>query len=150
MRSIEVSVDGRAKPVHVAVAVIINDSAQVLLTRRHEHSHQGGLWEFPGGKLEPGESPGEALRRELLEELALEVQTHEPLLQIEHDYGDKQVLLDVHRVTAFSGQPRPCEGQPMSWVSCAALRDYEFPAANEPIVAALVAALNDGIRKSTT
>jgi 8-oxo-dGTP diphosphatase len=130
-------VNDGAKLVHVAVAVITNDKAEVLLTRRHSQSHQGGLWEFPGGKLEAGESLAEALRRELLEELDLDVQAHEPLLQIQHDYGDKQVLLDVHRVTAFSGQPRPCEGQPMCWVSSTALSDYEFPAANKPIVAAL-------------
>ena len=123
--------------VHVAVAVVTNTAAEILLTRRHQHSHQGGLWEFPGGKVEANEDLADALRRELREELAIDVLEHQPLMRIEHDYGDKQVLLDVHRVTAFRGEPRPCEGQPMRWVASSSLADYAFPAANRPIVAAL-------------
>ncbi|WP_439101827.1 8-oxo-dGTP diphosphatase MutT [Congregibacter sp.] len=124
--------------VHVAVAVIRNDKDQVLLTQRHPDSHQGGLWEFPGGKLEAGEGLVEGLARELQEELGIKVLRHEPLLRIDHDYGDKQVLLDVHCVTEFAGHPAPCEGQPMRWVSLAELGDYAFPEANGPIVRAIV------------
>jgi 8-oxo-dGTP diphosphatase len=120
--------------VHVAVAVIVNERGEVLLTRRHPESHQGGFWEFPGGKVESGESLAAALKREIAEEIALEVLEHTPLIQIEHDYGDRQVLLDVHRVNRFSGDPRPCEGQPMRWVALSALQDYAFPEANRPIV----------------
>jgi 8-oxo-dGTP diphosphatase len=79
-----------------------------------------------------------ALRRELREELAIAVEAHEPLIVIEHDYGDKQVRLDVHCVTAFTGEPRPCEGQPMAWVARAELANYAFPAANAPIVERLM------------
>ncbi|EED33840.1 mutator MutT protein [gamma proteobacterium NOR5-3] len=122
----------------MAVAVIFQ-ADQILLTKRHAHSHQGGLWEFPGGKLEPGESLAEALKRELLEEVGIEVLSHHPLLLIEHDYGDKQVLLDVHSVTAFAGEPQAREGQPMRWVSVPQLVDYEFPTANGAIVRSLVA-----------
>lgn len=138
MPSTEADCPPVASTVHVAVAVILNDRDEVLLTRRHQDSHQGGFWEFPGGKLEAGEDTGAALRREIYEEIALEVLAHEALLQVEHDYGDRRVLLDVHRVTAFSGEPRPCEGQPMCWVPLSALHDYAFPAANEPIVDCLM------------
>ncbi|MFK8042219.1 8-oxo-dGTP diphosphatase MutT [Congregibacter sp.] len=129
--------DDVAALVHVAVAVILGDHEQVLLTQRHANSHQGGLWEFPGGKLEPGESLSSALIRELREELGIEVSAHYALLQIEHDYGDKRVLLDVHCVTEFDGEPSPCEGQPMRWVDVTELGDYAFPQANEPILRAL-------------
>lgn len=124
--------------VHVAVAVIRNARGEVLLTQRHPDSHQGGLWEFPGGKIEADEGLAEGLARELQEELGIKVLHHEPMLRIEHDYGDKQVLLDVHSVTEFAGQPSPCEGQPMRWVDPADLGDYAFPEANGPIVRAIV------------
>ncbi len=133
--------DGNTDPtspvVHVAVAVIFGEDGQILLTQRHADSHQGGLWEFPGGKLESGESLAQALSRELREELGIEVMRHHALLRVEHDYGDKRVLLDVHSVTAFEGQPTPCESQPMRWVSVAELKDYAFPVANQAIVSAL-------------
>ncbi|MFT4769677.1 MAG: 8-oxo-dGTP diphosphatase [Glaciecola sp.] len=124
--------------VHVAVAVIFDADQKILLTKRHADSHQGGLWEFPGGKVEPGESLAKALKRELQEELGIDILTHHSLLRIEHDYGDKRVLLDVHSVTAFAEQPKPREGQPMRWVRISELVDYEFPKANGAIVSALI------------
>ncbi|WOJ94943.1 8-oxo-dGTP diphosphatase MutT [Congregibacter variabilis] len=127
-----------APVVHVAVAVIFNADQQILLTKRHASSHQGGLWEFPGGKLEAGERLGDALKRELQEELGIDVLSHHSLLRVEHDYGDKQVLLDVHSVTGFTGQPRAREGQPMRWVSVTELVDYDFPKANVAIVNVLL------------
>ena len=129
-----------SKTVHVAVAVVVDSDGQVLITQRHKDSHQGGLWEFPGGKVEPGESLAQALSREILEELDIRVVAHSPLIEIAHDYGDKQVLLDVHRVTEFSGIPRPMESQPLRWVPTGSLKDYEFPAANVAIIDALLAA----------
>lgn len=126
------------RSVLVAVAVILNGEQEVLLTRRHATSHQGGLWEFPGGKVESEESLAEGLARELREELGISVHSHHPLIRVEHDYGDKRVVLDVHCVTAFANEPTPCEGQPMRWVSISKLEDYEFPAANRPIVEALM------------
>lgn len=124
--------------VHVAVGVIVDARRQILLTRRPDHVHQGGLWEFPGGKVEAGETLSKALKRELLEELAIAPLRTTPLLEIHHDYGDKAVRLDVHVVWEYSGEPEAREGQPMAWVDVSALTDYDFPAANEPIVAALV------------
>jgi 8-oxo-dGTP diphosphatase len=124
-------------PLHVAVAVVQDDDGRVLLSRRAPASHQGGLWEFPGGKLEPGETLMRALRREIEEELGLIVHRHSPLIQVRHDYPDRSVLLDVHRIDAYSGTAEGREGQPLAWVRPAEMADYPMPAADRPIVSAL-------------
>lgn len=132
------------KLVHVAVAVIEreSDSREIFVAKRPDHVHQGGLWEFPGGKVEQGESVLRALQRELKEELAIELDLEdpqsmpEPLIKIRHDYGDKCVLLDVWRVRHFDGEPRGAEGQAVQWVAVEALSNLAFPAANKPIVQA--------------
>lgn len=126
-----------ARLIHVAAGVILGADDAVLLALRPADKHQGGLWEFPGGKVEPGESVQAALARELLEELDLQVDACEPLLVTEHDYGDKQVRLDVWLVTQHRGEPTGREGQALAWVAVADLSDYAFPAANLPIVTAL-------------
>ncbi len=126
------------KVVHVAVGVVEDDRGRVLITRRSDHAHQGGLWEFPGGKVEADETVQQALGRELREELGIEPEALAPLIRIPHDYGDKRVLLDVWRVQAFAGTPAALEGQPMIWVAPSELHDYAFPAANHPISNALV------------
>jgi len=125
------------KSIHVAAAAIRNQSGQVLLSMRHPDSHQGSLWEFPGGKLEADESVDHALRRELREELGIQVTEHRPLIRIRHDYSDRRVLLDVHLVTAWEGEPRGLENQPLRWVAAADLNAYPMPAADSPIVRAL-------------
>ncbi|SDT93336.1 Nudix family hydrolase [Halopseudomonas salegens] len=124
----------RAQRIHVVAAVIRNHQQQILLARRPEHAHQGGLWEFPGGKLEQGESPYAGLCRELHEELGIQVSQARPLLDISHDYPDKQIRLDVWLVEAFSGEPHGAEGQPVRWVNQQELAQYPLPAANVPIV----------------
>jgi 8-oxo-dGTP diphosphatase len=123
--------------VHVAVGVISDGQNKILLARRPAHVHQGGLWEFPGGKVEAGETVQQALCRELLEELAIEVQQCQPLLTVVHDYADKSVLLDVWWVSQFSGIPLGREGQPLCWVAGVELRGLEFPKANQAIIAAV-------------
>lgn len=124
--------------VEVAVGVILDPAGeQVLLSRRADDAHQGGLWEFPGGKREDAETIEAALARELREELAITVTACDPLLRIEHDYSDKSVALDVWLVTAFEGDPQPVEAQPLRWVAIEALHELPFPAANTPIVEAL-------------
>jgi 8-oxo-dGTP diphosphatase len=95
--------------IHVVAAVIYGNSNQILIARRAAHLHQGGLWEFPGGKLEANESPYQGLVRELTEELDIRVTSATPFIQVSHDYTDKQVLLDVWQVTAFVGQARGAE-----------------------------------------
>jgi len=124
--------------VHVAAGVILNSSKQVLLALRPKNKHQGGLWEFPGGKVEAGEAVETALARELLEEVNLTVLACEPLLVSEHNYGDKHVKLDVWLVTRHAGDAHGCEGQHVEWVAIADLPTLEFPAANHPIVSALL------------
>ncbi|MDY6984170.1 MAG: 8-oxo-dGTP diphosphatase MutT [Pseudomonadota bacterium] len=126
-----------ASRIHVVAGVILNDAGEVLLALRPKHKHKGGLWEFPGGKVEAGESPRAALARELLEEIALIVEQAEPFLMIDHDYGDKHVTLDVWRVTRFSGTPHGREGQEIAWVPVVGLENYQFPEANAAIVTAL-------------
>lgn len=123
--------------VHVAVGVVLNDRREVLVALRPEDSHQGGLWEFPGGKVEDGESVEAALARELHEELAIVVQSCTRLLQISHSYSDKSVLLDVWRIERFSGTPEGREGQPIAWRPLSSLREVDFPKANERIIRAL-------------
>jgi len=123
--------------VHVAIAVIINAEKEVLLALRQTHQHQGGLWEFPGGKVEEGESVFDALRREIKEELAVTILTAKPLIKIAHDYNDKSVLLDVWTVEEFTGQAQGCEGQRFRWCRIIDLVDDDFPAANSSIIKAL-------------
>ena len=123
--------------IHVAAAALADGEGRVLLTRRPDHVHQGGLWEFPGGKLEPDESVAGGLARELHEELGIRVEASEPLIRVRHDYGDRRILLDVHRVLRFSGVPHGREGQRMRWVHPDAMRLDELPAADRPIVLAL-------------
>lgn len=123
--------------VHVAVAAIPNDLGEYLLTRRPDHVHQGGLWEFPGGKVEADESVEVALARELREELGITPREWAPLIRIRHSYPDKQVLLDVFRVMQFSGEPHGCEGQPFAWVAPTNFGAYPLPEANRSIADAL-------------
>jgi 8-oxo-dGTP diphosphatase len=123
----------------VAVGVITNAAGEVLVARRHEHLHQGGLWEFPGGKVAAGESVLEALARELHEELGIRVEDAAPLLSIEHDYPERSVRLEVWHVLAFSGTAHGREGQPLRWLPVTALDPADFPAANAPIIEAIQA-----------
>jgi len=122
---------------HVAVAAISNQQGRILLTQRPDHVHQGGRWEFPGGKIEPGEDVMTALKRELNEELDIVVQQASPLIRIHHDYSDRSVLLDVWRVREFSGKAYGRENQPLEWVAVDQLSTFNFPEANRPIIKAL-------------
>ncbi len=125
------------KPIHVAVAVITNAVGEIFIARRPNHVHQGGLWEFPGGKIEPGESVAQALNRELREELGVSAKRACPLIQIAHSYPDKHVVLDVWCVAELDGEPHGREGQPVRWVAPDHLNRIEFPKANTPIVTAV-------------
>lgn len=123
--------------IHVAAGALEDAQGRILLTRRPDHVHQGGLWEFPGGKLEIGETPQAGLDRELFEELGIRVMSSRPLIRIHHDYGDRHVLLDVHRVGAFAGEPHGREGQPLAWIHPEDMNPHDFPAADRPIISAL-------------
>ena len=125
------------KQIEVAVAVLFNQQRQVLTAWRQPHQHQGGLWEFPGGKRESQESMLDALKREIQEELGVEICQAQPFVRIDHDYGDKQVSLDVWLVSEFNGEPQGREGQDLRWQAIDELKEAEFPAANSDIIAAL-------------
>lgn len=124
--------------VHVAVCVVWRDD-RVLIARRPDHAHQGGLLEFPGGKVESGESVAQALSRELAEETGLQVAEDQwqPVIGIRHDYGDKRVFLDVWETRNAQGEPEGREGQPLQWMEPGSLEDPDFPAANRPIIRAV-------------
>ncbi|MEH6503171.1 MAG: Nudix family hydrolase [Cycloclasticus sp.] len=118
----------------VAVGVIRNKKGDVLISERPSHVHQGGLWEFPGGKLEPGESSYKALKRELFEELNISISSAKPLVKIYHQYENLSVLLDVYTVDDFQGEARGMENQAIRWVAVSELKNYSFPAANKRII----------------
>ncbi len=121
----------------VAVGVLQNPQSEVLLALRPKSSHQGGLWEFPGGKIEPGESVEQALQRELAEELGIQVQSCRPLIQVSHRYSGRQVRLHTWLIERWHGEPRGMEGQPLRWVRPEELPGYAMPAADRPILEAI-------------
>lgn len=123
-----------SKKIHVAVGVIKNAANNILIAKRSAHQHQGDLWEFPGGKVEAGESVFEALAREFREEVNITIHSAEPLLTVSHDYGDKQVLLDIWQSRDFSGDAQGNEDQPIRWVAIDQLDTYTFPEANKAII----------------
>lgn len=125
------------KRIHVVAAAIVDEQQRVFIAKRPDHVHQGGLWEFPGGKLEPGEEVQAALRRELHEEVGIYLKESRPLIRIKHDYPDKFVLLDVFLVREFDGEAHGKEGQPVEWVHRNELNQYQFPSANKPIISAM-------------
>jgi len=129
--------------IDVAAAVIINHSGDTLLSLRLTGSHQGGKWEFPGGKFEQGETAEQALYRELYEELGIKALELEPFIELEYCYPDKLVKLHVLEVLDFSGSPIGLEGQKVEWVSPFELTQREFPDANYPILEKLLVKLNE-------
>lgn len=128
------------KRIHVVAAIIVGPDQQIFISRRGDHLHQGGLWEFPGGKVEVGENPEVALARELFEEVDIHVTSAQPYMRVEHDYVDKKVLLDIWQVDAFSGKAQNKEGQQCRWLSLEQIlapsgdNDLCFPAGNQPIL----------------
>lgn len=124
------------KIVEVAVGVIKRDTLY-FMTKRLDHVHQGGKWEFPGGKVEKDELAINALNRELKEEVNIEVVSSSPLITIDHDYGDKVVSLVVYLVKAFRNEPKALEGQQEGWFTFKELLTLDLPAANKGILEAL-------------
>ena len=133
-----IGLDKERVMLNVVAAVIHDAQGRILLAQRPVHKHQGGLWEFAGGKMDDGESAAQALVRELQEELGITATTYRPLLTVEHHYADKSVRLQVFRVTAFDGEAHGAEGQPIVWVKPEELAHYDFPAANVPILKAAI------------
>ncbi len=125
-------------PIHVVAAAISDLQGRILIAKRPDHLHQGGLWEFPGGKLEVGESVQQGLVRELDEELGIRPTASEPLICITHHYPECSIKLDVHRVTAFEGEAHGREGQPIRWIRPEEMRMDLFPEADRPVINALL------------
>mgnify|MGYP005992842275 FL=1 len=122
----------------VAAAIFSACETELFIARRLKDAHQGGLWEFPGGKKEASETPEQALYRELKEELGIKIKSSQSLIKLSHDYGDKLVELDVYRVNEFDGEPFGAEGQETRWIKLQQLKEYEFPEANKAIVELLL------------
>ncbi len=125
-----------AKPLHVVAAVIRGADGKILIAKRPAHISQGGKWEFPGGKVEAGETRKAALKRELQEEIGIEVTHAQPLIQVHHQYVERLVHLDVWEVTGFTGEAHGKEGQDTQWVQPDDLSHFTFPAANHAIITA--------------
>jgi 8-oxo-dGTP diphosphatase len=127
----------RATETLQVVAAVLFDADRVLIAQRPPGKHMAGLWEFPGGKIDAGESAEQALRRELAEELGVEVDRCHWLLDLRHDYDDRQVELTVW-IAETRGRPQGREGQALKWVRPADLRHESLLPADGPIVDALL------------
>jgi mutator protein MutT len=125
------------------VAAILMREGRVLLAQRLESSHLALHWEFPGGKVEEGESPPEALRRELREELGIETAIEAPFAFNWHDYGEKQVLLLTYRARILSGEPRPLACRDLGWFGRGEVASMRLPPADGPILDRLLPLLAD-------
>lgn len=125
------------KDIQVAVGIVINDKGELLIAKRPEHWLGGGFWEFPGGKIEPNEDSQMAMKRELLEEVGIQVQQCNPLIQLTYIYPERKVTLNAWWVTAYLGQATGMEGQEISWHTPAALNEIKMLPANRAIVVAV-------------
>jgi 8-oxo-dGTP diphosphatase len=128
--------------IQVVAGIIVKNTAgnerQVLLAKRNAKQHQGGLWEFPGGKVDTNEDHFSALQRELQEELGITIQNSQFFQEIKFDYSDKQVALNFYLISEYTGNEHGAEGQPLEWVRLSELKNYSFPEANQAIVDRLV------------
>ncbi len=126
------------KPIHVVAAVIRNGYGQILLAQRSPNCpHLPGYWEFPGGKVEEGETPKQALVRELQEEIGITATKVTPLIQVPYSYPEKQVFLDVWEVDQYMGEIKSLEGQDLVFVELEEFEKYQLPPADIPVVSAL-------------
>ena len=121
----------------IGVAVIWNDAGQILIDRRKPNGLLGGLWEFPGGKVELGETIPDCIQREIQEELGIEIEVGDRLIVIDHTYSHFHVTLNVHHCKHLSGEPQAIECDEIRWVELADLDSYPFPKANLQIIEAL-------------
>jgi 8-oxo-dGTP diphosphatase len=128
------------KLVLVAAAALVDADHRVLIAKRPEGKAMSGLWEFPGGKVEAGERPEEALLRELREELGVETQSAclAPLTFASHAYDDFHLLMPLYVIRRWQGTPSAREGQELAWVRPNRLRDYPMPEADGPLIAPLI------------
>jgi 8-oxo-dGTP diphosphatase len=122
---------------HVMAGLMVDTAGRVLLAERPAGKHLAGYWEFPGGKVEPGEAPLAALARELHEELGIELESAEPLIRVPWQYDDRQLLLDAWRVDQWKGTPQSMEGQALQWWEPAEIDPQGMTPADRPILHSL-------------
>jgi 8-oxo-dGTP diphosphatase len=124
----------------VVACALVDADNRVLITKRPEGKSLAGLWEFPGGKLEPEETPEDCLIRELREELGISVKPAclAPLTFASHSYPDFHLLMPLYVCRRYEGIPQGLEGQQIKWVLPKALRDFPMPPADEPLIPALI------------
>lgn len=130
--------DQPLRSIHVVAGVIADARGRILLARREGGRDMAGLWEFPGGKREPGESSEAALVRELHEELGIEAEVGEAIIEVPQLYPDKRLRLEVRRIAGWRGSPHGREGQALAWVAPDRLASYPMPPADRPVVGALL------------
>lgn len=118
----------------IGVAVIHNRQGKILIDRRKNEGEMGGLWEFPGGKVEAGETIEECIKREVKEELDIKIEVGDRLTTITHEYETFKVTLYVHDCQYLSGKPQPLECEVIEWVKPAQMNQYQFPQANLQII----------------
>lgn len=123
----------------VVACALVDEDNRVLIARRPEGRHMAGLWEFPGGKIEPGELPEQALIRELSEELGIDVTQSclAPLTFASHAYNEFHLLMPLYVCRQWDGEVEALDGQQLAWVRPNRLSDYDMPPADEPLKAAL-------------
>ena len=118
----------------IGVAVISNQQGKILIDRRKAEGEMGGLWEFPGGKIEPGETVEECIQREIQEELALTILVGDRLTTITHTYKTFKVTLYVHHCQYVGGIPQALASEEILWVEPSQIHQYQFPQANQQII----------------
>ena len=122
------------KHFHVAAGILRDSAGRILITERRCDGPFDGLWEFPGGKVNAGESPAEALHRELAEELGIKTTASQPYMDLHHEYPDRSVDLEFFLVTGWQGEPRGLESQGLRWVSASELKPDELLPADAPVL----------------
>jgi len=127
----------RTSTIHVVAAALFDSSSRVLIAQRPAGKHMAGGWEFPGGKLEPGEDRFDGLRRELREELGIETLRATPLISYEHRYAERTVFLDLWVVEAYDGEPQPLDAPALQWVALEDLDSVGLLEADRPMISAL-------------
>lgn len=123
--------------IHVVAGALFDERGRVLIAQRPPGKHMAGGWEFPGGKVEPGEEPRAGLVRELREELGIEVHEAAPLIAYEHQYPHRRVLLDLWAVTRYSGEPQPLDAPALQWAAIDDLERIGLLEADRPMIGAL-------------
>lgn len=126
------------KKLTISVGIIRNLQNEIFITQRDTSSHMAGFWEFPGGKVEEGETPSKAVVRELQEETGIVAEQPVLIKSLEHTFPDRVITLHFYLIEKWQGEPYGKEGQPMRWIPQAQLQVEDFPPANESIVKALI------------